>query len=66
MIMLENRMVRNIEKDFSHTESRAVCDCCEEAIRQEKALHLFNGKRKMWICDRCIDDLKEYTGFEED
>lgn len=64
--MLENRMVRNIEKGFPHTGSRAVCDCCEEAIQQEKALHLFNGKRKVWICDRCIDDLKEYTRFEEE
>lgn len=43
----------------------AVCGCCEEVIRQERALHILSGRRRMWICDRCIDDMMEDTGYEE-
>ena len=65
---IENRMVvdsewKPLEKGMQGS-GFPVCGCCEEGIRQEKALHILSGMRKVWICDRCIEDLMEHTGYE--
>lgn len=65
MEMVENRMVVDSEwetKDADY-ERLPTCECCEERIRQYKALHILSGKKRIWICDRCIEDLKETIGY---
>lgn len=63
---IENRMV--VDPEWKALEKRmsglVICGCCEEDIHQEKALHILNSGRKVWICDRCIEDLMESTGYE--
>lgn len=62
---LENRMVIDSEweRPNQQLENIPVCECCEEKIRQFRALRILSGTRKIWICDRCIEDLKEVTGY---
>ena len=60
---IENRMV--VDSEWSRLNSPrggiAVCECCEESIKQFRALRILSGTRKIWICDRCIEDMKEVT-----
>lgn len=67
MEQIENRMAVDSEWRDSQPENKMlpVCECCEERIRQRKALNILSGRRRVWICDRCIEDLKEYTGYED-
>lgn len=60
---IENCMCR--ETYFSRPCGLYICACCEEVIRQERALHIMVGKQKRWICDRCVEDMMEDTGYEE-
>ena len=62
---LENRMVVDSEwSGWNQTrEDIPICECCEEKIRQFRALHILSGKKRVWICDRCIEDMKEVTGW---
>lgn len=64
MECVENRMVRgSIWKDEDFEDSNVpVCECCEEKIKQFRELHILYGKKRVWICDRCIEDMKEVTG----
>lgn len=61
---IENYMCREIP--VAKPRGLYVCACCEEVIRQERALHVFAGKQREWICDRCVEDMMEYTEYEED
>lgn len=65
---IENRMVADpgwAILEGRHSEGMLpVCGCCEERIMQEKALHILSGRKKIWVCDRCIEDLTEPTGYE--
>ncbi len=45
-------------------EELPVCGRCEERIRQERALRILSDRKKIWVCDRCIEDMTEYTGYE--
>lgn len=64
MECVENRMVRDsIWKDDFGDSNIPVCECCEEKIKQFRALHILSGKKRVWICDRCIEDMKEVTGY---
>lgn len=63
--VVENRMVVDWQWEHRTDENLPICECCEEKIRQEKALYILSGKKRVWICDRCIEDLKEVTGFNE-
>lgn len=62
---LENRMV--IDELWEHCilddAELPRCECCEEKIRQFRALRILSGTRKIWICDGCIEDMKEVTGY---
>ncbi len=49
--------------DREDSEKLPVCECCEEKIKQFRALHILSGNKRVWICDRCIDDMKEVTGW---
>lgn len=61
---IENRMVVDSEwPEYEGKEELPVCECCEEVIRQFRALHILSGKKRVWICDGCIEDLKEVTGW---
>lgn len=62
---LENRMVIDSEWEWPNQplENIPVCECCEEKIRQFRALRILSGTRKIWICDGCIEDMKEVTGY---
>lgn len=63
---MENRMVVDAqwtEYEGEEDEKLPICDCCEEKIRQFRALHILSGKKKVWLCDRCIEDLKGVTGW---
>lgn len=62
--MIENRMVIDSEwEERPEYDDVPKCDCCEEKIKQFRALHILSGNRRVWICDRCIEDLKEVTGW---
>lgn len=64
MEQIENRMVIESEWPEEEPDDRIPkCECCEEKIKQFRALRILSGKKKVWICDRCIEDLKEVTGF---
>lgn len=65
MEQVENRMVVDAvwEDNDSRYDDIPTCECCEEKIHQFRALHILSGKKRVWICDRCIEDLKEVTGF---
>lgn len=62
---LENRMVVDAlwGDDSQRNDDLPRCECCEEKIRQFRALHILSGKRWIWLCDRCIEDMKEVTGW---
>lgn len=60
---IENHMVLDSHwPDREKDDDLPVCDCCEERIRQFTALHIPYGKKRVWICDRCIEEMKEVTG----
>ena len=63
MEQVENRMVADWQWENDLDENLPICACCEEKIMQFKALHILSGKKMVWICDRCIDGLKEVTGY---
>lgn len=61
---IENRMMVNSEWESGDGVKLApVCSCCEEVIRQERALHMLSGRTRIWICDRYIEDMKEEIGY---
>lgn len=64
MVEIENPMVVDSlwEDNDSNCENLPTCGCCMENIRQYRALHILSGKKKIWICDRCIEDMKELIG----
>lgn len=63
--MIENKMVVDAawDEDDSRYDDLPRCECCEEKIKQYRALHILSGKKRVWICDRCIEDMKEVTGW---
>lgn len=62
MCEIENRMVMDSAwPEREEDENLPTCACCEEKIRQFQALHILSGKKRIWICDRCIEDMKEST-----
>lgn len=67
--VVENRMADDAQWDalerIRGEDRLPVCDCCEERIIQEEALHIIYGKKRVWLCDRCIRDLTEPTGYME-
>lgn len=62
---IENRMVVDSEwpKYKLNEDDFPVCECCEEKIKQFRALHILSGRKWIWICDRCIENMKEVTGY---
>lgn len=61
---IENRMVVDSEwPEYGNKEELPVCECCEEKIKQFRALRILSGKKRVWICDSCIEDMKEVTGY---
>lgn len=63
---IENHMVVDSARDcLRSNKALLVCDYCEERIVQSKALRILLKKHRVWICDRCIEDLKEFTGYED-
>ena len=63
---VENRMVVDSEwPQYEADESLPTCECCGGKIKQFRALHILSGKKRVWICDRCIEDMKENIGFED-
>lgn len=52
--------------EYEEDQNLPACYCCEDTIRQRKALHIFSGRKRVWMCDRCIEDFKELTGFDKD
>lgn len=62
---IENRMVLDSELEHSKRYESELprCECCEEKIKQFRALHILSGKKRVWVCDRCIEDMKEVTGW---
>lgn len=62
---IENKMVVDAawDEDNSQYDELPRCECCEERIMQYRALHILSGKKRVWICDRCIEDIKEVTGY---
>lgn len=65
MEQVENRMVVDAvwENNDPRYDDIPICDCCEDKIQQFRALHILSGKKRVWICDRCIEDMKEVTGW---
>lgn len=63
--MIENKMVVDAawNEDDSRYDDLPRCECCEEKIKQFRALHILSGRKRVWICDRCIEDMKEVTGW---
>lgn len=62
---IENKMVVDAawDEDDLGCDNIPQCECCEEKIKQFRALHILFGKKRVWICDRCIEDMKEVTGY---
>lgn len=60
---LENRMADDSQWRKEYRPELPICYCCDDPIRQEKALHIYSGGQKIWMCDRCINDYKERTGY---
>lgn len=62
---VENKMV--VDAAWPEYDSKyddlPRCECCEEKIKQFRALHILSGKKRIWLCDRCIEDMKEVTGY---
>lgn len=62
---VENRMVLDAQwPEYGGGEDGKlpICGCCGERIRQFRALHIRSGRKRVWLCDRCIEDSKEVTG----
>lgn len=58
--------LRDFERSDAERERRQRrrkrCYNCGEPIEQVRALHV----DKHWICDDCIEELTEGTGYDED
>ena len=39
---------------------RPQCDCCENHIQEEMALHYVTSKVDIWLCLDCIEKSTEY------
>lgn len=39
---------------------RPVCDCCENIIQEETALHYVTRTIDVWLCESCIEKNTEY------
>lgn len=46
------------------------CSNCGDPIEQNKAVHIVienrNKPMEFWFCDGCIEEMTEYTGFDDD
>lgn len=69
--LVENRTVSDdVWKRFENPippdvfNSLPVCYYCEDKIIQPKAFTCFSYGKRIWVCNRCIEDLKEDTGLE--
>lgn len=63
---VENRMVLDAQwPEYGGEEDGTlpICDCCGEKIRQSRALHVQSGRKRIWLCDGCIEDSKEVIGY---
>lgn len=62
---IENKMVVDTawDEDSSRYDDLPRCECCEEKIKQYRAAHILSGRKRIWLCDRCIEDMKEVTGY---
>ena len=62
--MIENRMAMDSQwPEYEDDETLPVCEFCEKKIKQFRVLHILSGKKRIWICDRRIEDMKEVTGY---
>ena len=43
---------------------RPQCDCCENHIQEESALHYVTSKVDIWICAECIENNTEYIDVD--
>lgn len=39
---------------------RPKCDCCENHIQEESALHYVTRTIDIWLCENCIEKCNEY------
>jgi hypothetical protein len=39
---------------------RPVCDCCENHIQEESALHYVTRTVDIWLCEECVESNMEY------
>lgn len=39
---------------------RPKCDCCENHIQEESALHYVTSEVDIWLCEDCISNNTEY------
>ena len=39
---------------------RPVCDCCDNHIQEESALHYVTKKVDIWLCQECLENNTEY------
>ena len=61
---IENRMAVDSQRPESENyEKLPVCECYGEEIEQFMALHILSGNKKIWICNKCIESMKEETGY---
>lgn len=61
---IENRMLVDSEWPGNLIYAEIPqCECCGDEIKQYMALRILSGKKRVWICDRCIEDMKEVTGW---
>lgn len=69
--IVENKMVLDwpwdeldsLREDNDSIDNLLRCEYCNEKIKQFRSLHIPSGKKMVWICDRCIEDMKEVTGY---
>lgn len=58
--------LRDFERSEATRERRQRrckrCYSCGEPIEQARALHVANH----WICDDCIEELREYTDYDDE
>lgn len=36
------------------------CDCCDDPIQEETALHYVTKTIDIWLCERCVEKNTEY------
>lgn len=56
-------VVDSLWEDNDSIDNLPQCECCNEKIKQFRALHILSGNKRVWICDRCIEDMKEAIGY---